>query len=81
MLIHTYRKGFIEVTPAIQDGCVNIESWDIDPDTSLDDVTWVDDPSIPDSCAMANTELELAAEQARSLAEALLAAAASIEQP
>ncbi len=76
-----YRKGFIEVSPAIHDGCVNIETWDIDADTILSDVTWLDDPSIPDSSVIANTELELTAEQARSLAEALLAAAQSFEQP
>lgn len=76
-----YRQGFIEVTSGIHEGCVNIEMWDIAADASLGDVTWVDDRAIPDSSIIANTEIELSTEQARSLAEALLVATNSIEQP
>ena len=75
-----YRKGFIEVTPGIHDSCINIETWDIEADTSLANASWVDDSTIPESSVLANTELELTAEQARDLATALLAAADSVEQ-
>ena len=72
-----YRKGFIEVTARIHDRCVCLETWDIDTDTSIADATWVDDSSIPDSSVLGNTELELTADEARNLAQALLAAAKS----
>lgn len=75
-----YRKGFIEVMPEIHDACVNIETWDIDADTNLECASWVDHSSVPDSSVIANTELELTAEQARELATALLAAADSVEK-
>ena len=76
-----YRRGFIEVIQGIHDGCVNIETWGINSETELGDVAWVDHPSIPESSVLDNTELEMTIEQARSLANALLAAADSLEQP
>lgn len=72
-----YRKGFIEVTPAIHDGCVNIETWGIDADTNLEHVAWVDDVS--DSSVVANCELEMTLDPARNLAESILAAIQSTE--
>jgi hypothetical protein len=74
-----YRQGFIEVIPAIHDGCINIETWQIDPHTNLSNAKWVDDISILDSSSIANTELELTATQARNLAAALLVAAESLD--
>lgn len=76
----SYRKGFLEVTPGIHDGCVNIETWEIDASANLDDKAWIADPSIPDSCVTANTELELTTTQARKFAEAILAAVKSVEK-
>jgi hypothetical protein len=75
----SYRQGFIEVIPAIHEGCVNIETWQLEPSTSLNDMMWVDEPPIPDGSVSANTELELTAAQACELAEALLAAARSMK--
>jgi hypothetical protein len=77
----SYRKGFIEVTPGIHVGCVNIETWEIAIDTSLDSAAWVDHPSVADTSILANTELELTAQQARSLAKALLEAADAVDSP
>jgi hypothetical protein len=76
-----YRQGFIEVTPGIHVGCVNIETWDIATDTSLDSAAWVDHPSVADTSILANTEMELTAQQARSLAKALLEAADAVDSP
>lgn len=75
----SYRQGFIEVTPGIHGGCVNIETWEIATNTSLDSATWVDHHSIPDTSLLANTELELSTQQARYLARALLAAAEAVD--
>jgi hypothetical protein len=74
-----YRQGFIEVIPAIHDGCVNLETLQIDPNTCIGAATWLDEPPIPSGSLCANTELELTAAQARQLATALLAAADSID--
>ncbi len=69
-----YRQGFIEVTPSIHAGHVNIETWDIQSKTSLDNVSWVDSDSISDEDVVANTELELTAFEAEKLADAIMAA-------
>lgn len=74
-----YRKGFVEVTPSIHDGCVNIETWEVHAEASLEDAEWMDDPSIPDPSVIANCEFELTALEARNLAEALLTASQSVE--
>ena len=67
-----YRKGFLEVTPAIHDQCVNIELWEIDAETNISDARWVDD--IPGTAVVSNCELEMTTNEARRLVEALLAA-------
>jgi hypothetical protein len=66
-----YRRGFIEVS-TIHSRCVNLETWWVSaeweaPLTTLDAVT--------DEAVLANTEIELTIEQARALANAILAAA------
>lgn len=75
----SYRKGFLEVSAKIHAGCVNIEAWEIDAETNITDVEWVDDLSIADSSVVGSTELELTVNQVRKLAAALLAAADSMD--
>jgi len=74
-----YRKGFLEVTAAIHDGCVNIEAWEVAAETRIDNVSWVDDASLAESSVIANIEIELSAEQARRLGAELLEMAESVE--
>ncbi|MEQ8211265.1 MAG: hypothetical protein RH917_15670 [Lacipirellulaceae bacterium] len=74
-----YRQGFIEVTPSIHDGHINIETWNIKPEASLDNVSWVDDRSVPDADVLANIELELTAGEAERLAGAILAAIKALD--
>lgn len=63
----------------IHNGCVNIETWDIDANVDLANTDWVDDPSLEDTAILANCELELTSNQARQLADALLEAASLAE--
>ena len=66
-----YRKGWIEVSFNIHPDCLNIETWNTDPDVNIDEtespVALADDSAI-----VANTEIELTADQARTLAHAIL---------
>lgn len=73
-----YRKGFIEVIPAIHDGCVSIETWLIAADANIDDCEWVDDENIADSNVIDNCEIEMTASEAQRLAEALLRAVENV---
>jgi hypothetical protein len=74
-----YRQGFIEVTPGIHNGCVNIEAWDVNPDVNLEAVRWVNDTSLSDEDIVANTELELTIAGAKKLATAISDAIARME--
>jgi len=67
-----YRQGFVEVSAFIQDGMINIETWQLDPETKIEHCAWVDDTSISDSDISANCELEMSIEAARRLATSLL---------
>ena len=73
-----YRKGFIEITPNIHPMCVNVELWQIHPDTDISVVNWISDESISDSSVISNVELELDVEQATELAQALLSSCKSM---
>ena len=68
-----YRKGFVEVTPGIHSGCINLETWEAHPDVDISnrDVT---DEQFPDDGIVGNTELEMSIEAAEELIEALQAA-------
>ena len=68
-----YRQGYLEITPNIHDGLINIESWDIDPKV---DITPLDISSedFPCEAICGNTELELSLDDARELVRALEAA-------
>jgi hypothetical protein len=73
-----YRQGFIEVVAQIHPGLVNIETWQVSAEA---DITGLDPSSdrLTDDDFVANTEMELTPAQARSLAAALVAAAATVE--
>lgn len=66
----TYRKGFVEVSGDIHKGCINLEAWNIHPDTELsqDDSAF---NSIPDEAFTGNVELELNIENAKELVKRL----------
>lgn len=64
-----YRKGFIELTPGIHEGCINLEIWEINAESDIDDCSWVDDESFDDSEVTANCEIELSLAEAQMLAE------------
>ena len=67
-----YRQGFVEVSARIHEDMINLETWQVDPETNIDDCVWVDDPSISDSSITGNCEIEISIEDARNLATSLL---------
>ena len=68
----SYRQGFIESSPAIHPGCVNLETWEVSPPV---DIAKSDLQSVPDDRITANTEIELTVDEAHALGNALIAAA------
>ena len=73
-----YRQGFIEVVGQIHPGLVNVETWEVSAEADITGLD-VDSDSLTDDDFVANTELELTPQQARSLAAALVAAADAAE--
>ena len=73
-----YRQGFIEVVGQIHPGLVNLETWQVSVDAIISGL-WPESDGLTNEDFVANTELELTPEQARSLATALLAAADAVE--
>ncbi len=69
-----YRQGYVEIGN-VREGRVNIETWEVAVTTDIAEVDWVSDEEISDDDVLANTELELSPSEARTLANALLAAA------
>ena len=61
-----YRKGFIEVKGEIHPGCINIETWDIDANKDITELS-LESESIKDEEITANTEIELSIEEAKKL--------------
>lgn len=62
-----YRQGFIEVTPGIHDGCVNIEAW-----STCSDISGVSSVRVfPSPVLTGGVELELGRDQAAELVGAL----------
>lgn len=66
-----YRQGFIEVTPAIHEGYVNIETWDINPSVDLESLHWVSLVDLADDDVSSNTEVEMTIVNAKKLATAI----------
>ena len=71
-----YRKGHIEVSN-VHKGCVNVEMWSIHPDVSPR-LSRTGNLDYEDGEVTSNVELELTADEARELADGLLAAAAVV---
>ena len=65
-----YRKGFIEITPGIHGGCVNLECWQIQNDLDISGMDLLDQ-RISDEAITANVELELSLETAEAIVTAL----------
>ena len=61
-----YRKGFIEVTPAIHYGCINIEAWNIHPDKDIRNIS-VGMNMLADEDVIGNVEIELNEDEVRAL--------------
>ena len=78
-----YRKGYIEVSPNIHDGFINLETWDIDPEIDLSKID-IDDDNFPENAVTANTEIELSVKETEELIsklqEALVLAKGNDEQ-
>ena len=53
-----YRKGYIEITPCIHEGCINIETWDIHVDVDLSTIE-IGDDDFPEDGVTGNTEIEM----------------------
>ncbi|MEM1177744.1 MAG: hypothetical protein AAGM22_05335 [Acidobacteriota bacterium] len=66
------RQGFIELTPGIHPGCVNVETWHLGAESDLTGASWVTDLS-DTAPQLGNTEIELSVHEARRLAQALRA--------
>jgi len=73
-----YRQGFIEVIGQIHPGLVNVETWQVRPQADISGLD-VESDRLTDADFVANTELELTPEQAKSLATTLVAAADAAE--
>lgn len=61
-----YRKGFVEVRGDIHNDCINIETWNIDPDVNIANVN-LEDNSLKEESIIANTEIELSITNAKAL--------------
>ncbi|MEZ5653437.1 MAG: hypothetical protein R3E87_23120 [Burkholderiaceae bacterium] len=74
-----YRQGFIEVTPNIHEGLVNLEIWGVRAECDLSSIE-LDGDELTDSDVEANCELELAADEVRQLIKQLQQALARAER-
>ncbi len=61
-----HRKGYIEITAGIHDGCINLETWSIREEIDLANHD-VRDANFPDDGVTGNTEIELSVDQAHAL--------------
>ena len=68
-----YRKGYIEVTPGIHDGCINIEAWDVHVDVDILSIE-ISDDNFPENGVTGNTEIEMSISEAEQLIEELQSA-------
>ena len=74
-----YRQGFIEVTPNIHMGLVNLEIWGVRAECDLSSIE-LDGDELTDSDVEANCELELSADEVRRLIDQLQQALAEAER-
>ena len=61
-----YRQGFIEVIGNIHPNSINIETWNINPDRNIEELS-IDDEEIKDEDFCGNTEIELNIDQVKEL--------------
>ena len=61
-----YRQGFIEVIGNIHPNSINIETWNINPDRNIEELS-LDDEEIKDEDVCGNTEIELNIDQVKEL--------------
>ena len=61
-----YRKGYIEISPNIHNGYVNIETWGVDADVDLKTLD-IDDENFQDDFITANTEIEMSIDEVEAL--------------
>ena len=61
-----YRKGYIEVSPNVHEGCINLEAWDIHSEADLKN-TDIDNDDFSDELVRANTEIEMSLFEAKEL--------------
>ena len=66
----SYRQGFIEVSAGILADHVNVEIWNVHPDTNISDLVRVDQV-VSDNAFIGNTEVELTIREANALIESL----------
>jgi hypothetical protein len=72
----SYRSGFVEVSPGIHDGHVNIEIWNVHPDRAP---MIEDEVSLIDLDVVGVTEIELSVPQAKELVRQLQLAISKLE--
>lgn len=70
----SYRQGFIEITPGIHDGCVNIECWDVFSGHDISQIVNFRNCDLPYDAFQGSSELELDLPTAEALVEAIRAA-------
>ncbi|MDP1862713.1 MAG: hypothetical protein Q8K52_02270, partial [Thiobacillus sp.] len=69
----SYRKGFLEITPNIHDGCINLETWGVHSEVDITNLVMTDE-RFPEDGIIGNTELEMSIETAEWLIQTLQAA-------
>ena len=74
-----YRKGYIEAKGNIHESCVNLEVWNIHPDTDISEIN-IDDNSVNNEAVTANTEIELSIKNAEELVKQLIQAIKSARE-
>lgn len=73
-----YRQGFIEVQSRIHEDCINIETWQINPDINITNLNLTDE-EVADDDITGNTEIELSLKNAEYLINLLQAAISDVK--
>lgn len=75
----SYRKGYIDVSPEIHEGCVNLEVTNIHPEVDIFNVD-IGEDEIADETFTGNTEIELSVENAEELVRVLQEAISKVKE-
>lgn len=73
-----HRKGFIEVTPNIHPGCINLEAWDVRAEIDIASLD-ISDEAFPDDGVTGNTEIELSVHEAEEFVHLLQQAISKVK--